>query len=89
GMRHEECEDCRKKSESKHRCKGCACDQFRKLSTNTEVDLFLSGGTILEDLVFVNFDEKNCCAFFNSEREGGQLIVVDCQFVQAIGFESD
>ncbi|MDP4163189.1 MAG: hydrolase [Bacillota bacterium] len=90
GHSNHECEDCKKKSENKKRCNGCACDQLRKLQTLTEVDVFLSGGIVLEDVVFVSFDNNNCCAFFNDSPEGepGSVIVVDCQFIQAIRFEA-
>ena len=36
--------------ENRNRCNGCACDQLRRLQIGTEVDVFLSGGVILEDV---------------------------------------
>ena len=81
------CMDDRNKS---NRCNGCACDQLRRLQTGTEVDVFLSGGTVLEDVVFVTFDNNNCCAFFNdNETEPGSVLIVDCQFIQTIRIEAD
>ncbi|MFC9539970.1 hydrolase [Lysinibacillus sp. NPDC056959] len=75
---------------SSHRCKGCVCDQLRRLQTQTEVDLFLLGGQVIEDVVFITFDPKNCCAFFNDPTtEPGSTIIVDCQDIQAIRIEAD
>jgi hypothetical protein len=85
GREKNECQD-RKES---HHCVGCVCDQLRNLQTGTEVDLFLFGGQIIEDVRFINFNKKNCCAFFNDPTtEPGSTIVVDCQFIQAIRFEA-
>ncbi|MBT2738877.1 hydrolase [Neobacillus sp. C211] len=87
-----ECKDCKSKRKRKksNRCRGCACDQLRKLQTLTEVDVFLSGGTVLEDVIFVSFDPNNCCAFFNdNETEPGSVLIVDCQKIQAIRIEAD
>lgn len=89
-IHNDDCKDCNHHKNNKRKCQGCACDQLRRLQTLTEVDVFLSGGTILEDVVFVTFNEENCCAFFNdNETEPGSVIVVDCQFIQAIRFEAD
>lgn len=73
-----------------NRCKGCVCNQLKRLQTQTEVDLFLFGGQVIEDVIFITFDQNNCCAFFNDpETEPGSTIVVDCQDIQAIRFEAD
>lgn len=64
--------------------------KLRKLPVQTEVDLFLLGGQIIEDVVFINFDQKDCCAFFTDPTtEPGSTIIVDCQDIQAIRIESD
>ena len=87
------CSKCRRESISrnnKDRCKGCICDQLRELRKGTEVDVFLSGGQILEDVVFKKFDRNNCCAFFNDPTtEPGSTLIVDCQKVDAIRIEAD
>ena len=88
------CEKCnpRKKHSDKvdNHCKGCICDQLRRLQTQTEVDVFLSGGQVLEDVVFITLDQKNCCAFFNDpETEPGSTLIVDCQKIDAIRIEAD
>ncbi|SDN64498.1 hypothetical protein SAMN05518871_106222 [Psychrobacillus sp. OK028] len=71
-------------------CKGCICDQLRRLQVQTEVDVFLSGGNVLEDVVFINLDQNNCCAFFNDPTtEPGSTLIIDCQFIQAIRIEAD
>jgi len=93
--------DCRKHRQStesfrdsnendRNRCKGCICNQLRRLQTQTEVDVFLSGGQILEDVIFIAFDRENCCAFFNDpETEPGSTLIVDCQDIQALRIEAD
>ena len=72
-----------------NRCKGCVCAQLRRLKTQTEVDVFLSSGQVLEDVVFINLNLKNCCAFFNDPTtEPGSTLIVDCQDIQAIRIEA-
>lgn len=72
------------------RCNGCVCDQLKRLQTQTEVDLFLSGGQVIEDVVFITLDQKNCCAFFNDPTtEPGSTLIVDCQDIQALRIEAD
>jgi hypothetical protein len=90
------CEQCHQCEENNHsdkdvnNCKGCVCNQLRRLRTLTEVDVFLSGGQVLEDVVFVSFDRRNCCAFFNDPTtEPGSTLIVDCQDIQAIRIEVD
>ena len=76
--------------ENRNRCNGCACDQLRRLQTGTEVDVFLSGGVVLEDIVFINFNNNNCCAFFTDPTtEPGSTLIVDCQRIDAIRIEAD
>lgn len=83
------CKDC-SGSNNNTRCKGCICDQLRKLERNTEVDVFLSGGKVLEDVTFIRFDRNNCCAFFNDEEtEPGSTLIVDCQKIDAIRIEAE
>lgn len=89
-----ECTECNKNKEHSEKlatkCIGCVCDQLRRLQTQTEVDVFLSGGQVLEDVVFINLDQNNCCAFFNDPTtEPGSTLIVDCQFIQAIRIEAD
>ena len=61
-----------------------------KIITQNQVDVFLSGGQVLEDVVFINLDQNNCCAFFNDPTtEPGSTLIVDCQFIQAIQTEAD
>ena len=87
------CNDCRRESSSgnnKGRCNGCICDLLRELRKGTEVDVFLSGGQILEDVVFKRFDHNNCCAFFiDTTIERGSTLIVDCQKIDAIRIEVD
>ncbi|MBM7666502.1 hypothetical protein JOC25_003011 [Solibacillus kalamii] len=75
---------------NKNRCKGCICDLLRQLRKGTEVDVFLSGGQILEDVVFKRFDNNNCCAIFiDPTTERGSTLIVDCQKIDAIRIEAD
>ena len=87
------CSKCRRESISrnkKNHCEGCICDQLSELRRGTEVDVFLSGGQILEDVVFKRFDRNNCCAFFNDPTtEPGSTLIVDCQKIDAIRIEAD
>ena len=69
-------------------CKGCVCNQLRQLSTQTEVDVFLSSGLVLEDVLFISLDQKSCCAFFfDPTTEPGSTLIVDCKEIQAIRLE--
>jgi hypothetical protein len=73
-----------------HQCKGCVCDQLRRLPTQTEVDLFLSGGQVIEDVIFITLDQENCCAFFTDPTtEPGSTLIIDCQEIIAIRIEAD
>lgn len=69
----------------KNNCKGCICDRLRQLPRRTEVDIFLKGGQVIEDLVFLFFERDDCCAFFaDPETASGSILVVDCQDIQAL-----
>ncbi|MFS0781989.1 hydrolase [Bacillus sp. 1P06AnD] len=71
-------------------CKGCICNTLRKLRTQTEVDVFLSSGNVLEDVIFITLNQKNCCAYFNDPTtEPGSTLIVDCQKIEAIRIEAD
>ncbi len=87
------CDKCEQKKQPEkvvNNCKGCICDQLRRLRTQTEVDVYLSGGQVLEDVVFITINQKNCCAFFNDPTtEPGSTLIVDCQSIQAIRIEAD
>ncbi|CAG9620255.1 hydrolase [Sutcliffiella rhizosphaerae] len=86
--KHEEHDcGCKKK---KHECEGCVCDQLRKLQIQTELDLFLKGGTVVEDVLFISFDRKNCCAIFSDPTtEPGSTLVFDCTQIIGIRLERD
>ena len=94
GKKHEKpCHDCHEpnhKDHQEHHCSGCICNQLRKLQTQTEVDVFLSSGRILEDVLFITLNQKDCCAFFNDPTtEPGSTLIVDCQRIDAIRIEAD
>lgn len=73
-----------------NRCDGCICNLLRRLERGTEVDVFLSGGKILEDVIFIRFDRNNCCAFFeDTEKEPGSTLIVDCEKIDAIRIENE
>ncbi|MEG0439165.1 MAG: hydrolase [Solibacillus sp.] len=90
-MSSNRCGHCsQREAQSSKSCSGCVCNQLRRLQPRTEVDLFLLGGQIIEDVVFISFDRHNCCAFFcDPTTEPGSTIIVDCQFIQAIRIEED
>ncbi|SNT45275.1 hypothetical protein SAMN05444672_12549 [Bacillus sp. OK838] len=78
----------RQSSSSRKRCNGCICNTLRRLSPGTEVDVFLSGGTVLEDVIFLAFDKNTCCARFRDEEgEPGTILIVDCRDIQALRIE--
>ncbi|MFJ8235458.1 hydrolase [Ureibacillus sp. NPDC094379] len=85
--------NCRSKSSSgnnNNRCKGCICNQLRRLDRGTEVDVFLSGGKVLEDVIFLRFNRNNCCAIFRDEKkEPGSILIVDCKKIDALRIEAD
>ena len=88
----EPCQDCYepKHKDQEHHCNGCICNQLRKLQPGTEVDVFLSNGNVLEDVIFVTVNQKDCCAFFNvPSTEPGSTLIVDCQRIDAIRIEAD
>ncbi len=73
---------------NRRRCRGCACDQLAELQTGTLVDVFLPGSTTpLDGLMFVNFDDDTCCAFFTQTTAAGpRTIVIDCEDIVALRF---
>ncbi|KON90172.1 hydrolase [Sporosarcina globispora] len=84
-----QCKDYQTSSnENANKCKGCICDTLRTLQTQTEVDVFLDGGQVLENVNFINLDNDTCCAFF-VETEPGSTLIVDCQKIQAIRIQAD
>ena len=78
--------DCNKHTnQNKTNCIGCICNQLRRLQTQTVVDVYLIGGQVLEDVVFINLDQNNCCAFFNDpSTDPDSTLIVDCVFIQAL-----
>ncbi|WP_172954374.1 hydrolase [Solibacillus sp. R5-41] len=70
-------------------CQGCVCNQLRRLQPQTEVDLYLVGGQIIENVIFINISSKDCCAFFvDPSTDPDSTIIVDCQYIQAIRLET-
>ena len=75
-------------SSHRSRCNKCVCDQLRMLRRGTEVDVFLSGGRVLEDVIFLRFNNNTCCATFrDEEEERDTTIFVDCRDIQALRIE--
>lgn len=89
--------DCRKCSKHKKcheedQCKGCACDLLKRLQIQTEVDVYLKSGTTFDDVLFIFFDRKTCCAYFfdpENPDEAPSTIIVDCRDIQAIRIEGN
>jgi len=87
---HQKDNPCKDKHHMNHHCNGCICDKLRRLNKCTEVDVFLSGGKILEDVIFIKFDNDNCCAIFKDEEtEPGSILIVDCEKIDAIRIEAE
>lgn len=71
-------------------CEGCVCDQLRRLPAQTEVDLFLEGGGVVEDVLFINLNQRTCCAFFSDPTtEPGSTLIFDCTKIIGIRIERD
>jgi hypothetical protein len=72
----------------RNRCDKCVCNILRNLKRGTEVDVFLFGGRVFEDVIFRDFDPNNCCATFRDEEvEKGTTIFVDCRDIEALRVE--
>lgn len=72
----------------RNRCDKCVCNILRNLKRGTEVDVFLFGGRVFEDVIFRDFDPNNCCATFRDEEvEKGTSIFVDCRDIEALRVE--
>ena len=66
----EPCQDCYepKHKDQEHHCNGCICNQLRKLQPGTEVDVFLSNGNVLEDVLFDYVKSERLLCFLYSSR---------------------
>lgn len=64
-------------------CKGCICQQLRKLEAPVTLDIFLSGGISFLGLTFISFDPRNCCAVF-LEPGTTSTLTIDCNKIDAI-----
>lgn len=85
---HHQCKNNKPSDKDVNQCKGCICNRLKNLRTPTEVDVFLLGGQVFEDVVFISFDRKNGCAIFNDPTtEPGSTLIVDCQEIQALRLE--
>ncbi|MDM5337880.1 hypothetical protein QUF84_11685 [Fictibacillus enclensis] len=73
----------KKRQESSNICKGCACNQIRKLTPGALVQIVLKGGEDFFDgeITFACFDHKTCCATFILD---GYPIIIDCRQIVAI-----
>lgn len=75
-------------SSSRSRCDKCACNILNRLERGTEVDVFLSGGKVLEDVIFLRINNRTCCATFkDEEKEPGTTLFVDCRDIVALRIE--
>jgi hypothetical protein len=83
-----ESNDRQRTSPSRSRCDKCACNILNRLQRGTEVDVFLSGGTVLEDVIFLRFNNRTCCATFrDEEEEPNTTLFVDCRDIVALRIE--
>ncbi|MBP1913083.1 hypothetical protein J2Z23_000015 [Lederbergia galactosidilyticus] len=85
-MEEAECNSCAKwkdkKGKNDRACKGCACNQLKRLSPQTFVNVF-TPANYWYCLRFISFDKKSCCAYFDYY---GSSLVVDCQDINALEF---
>ncbi|MCE4044479.1 hypothetical protein [Lysinibacillus fusiformis] len=66
-------------------CRGCICQQLRKLELATRLDIFLSGGISFLGVTFISFDPRNCCAYFlEAGAAATSPLIVDCNQIVAI-----
>lgn len=66
-------------------CRGCICQQLRKLELATTLDIFLSGGISFLGVTFISFDPRNCCAYFlEPGAAAASPLIVDCNKIVAI-----
>lgn len=81
---------CNDVAAARDNCEGCACDQIRNLSPNTEIeDILVNGKSIDKDDIFlISFDRKTCCAHFIA-RDNGDIVTftLDCRKIDAIFIE--
>lgn len=75
-------EKCKPKMSSN--CRGCICQQLRKLELATTLDIFLSGGISFIGVTFISFDPRNCCAYFLEPGFATSPLIVDCNNIVAI-----
>ncbi|UZJ77350.1 hypothetical protein [Fictibacillus sp. KU28468] len=81
--RKEESSSSSSSSSSHNQCKGCACEQIKKLRPGASVQIVLKGGEDFFDgeITFACFDHKTCCATFILD---GYPIIIDCRQIVAI-----
>lgn len=73
------------------KCDGCVCEILKKLYPGVEVEKIIVKGETIEDLVFINFDQSNCCVYFVEEARGNEqnVLILDCRKIDAIFLEAD
>ena len=64
-------------------CRGCICQQLRRLEAPVTLDIFLNGGQSFLGVTFISFDPQNCCAVFLEPGTTGTL-TIDCNQIDAI-----
>ncbi|KAA0965801.1 hydrolase [Sporosarcina sp. ANT_H38] len=81
----DKCEQKRKSEKDGDNCKGCICEQLKKLQMGTQLNLYLSSGQVFENVYFNTLNQKNCCALFSDPSEAtAPTLIVDCESIQAI-----
>ncbi|RST77684.1 hypothetical protein D4T97_004230 [Siminovitchia acidinfaciens] len=74
--------------EDRH-CRSCICERIRRLEFNERVTLFLKSSSKIENVRFVCFKERECCAEFVKHHEGhDELFLVKCKDIEAIQIKS-
>ncbi|WP_433750578.1 hydrolase [Falsibacillus pallidus] len=77
--------------DKKKKCKGCVCDLLKNLHSGTKVDIFLKSSQEIKGLIFIRFNDKNCCASFVEQyaEHDGSIIVFDCEVIKGIKIKRD
>ncbi|WP_408009813.1 hypothetical protein ACJROX_05805 [Pseudalkalibacillus sp. A8] len=72
---------------NKKDCKGCVCDQFKKLRVGDVIQITLGDDEFFEDqdYIFTCFDHKDCCVTLIDASDDNPFIV-DCQRIRGIKF---
>ncbi|WP_349409274.1 CGEA protein [Pseudalkalibacillus sp. SCS-8] len=72
------------------RCRGCICEQLKKLDPGTQVEITGKSGNIL-DGKFIELDKKTCCVKLLASEvvspfEPEMFVIISCEDIESLGF---